>query len=363
MIIWLMFAGLTAEPESLPDVEDLDPPSEQAEAPAADEYPSPPSDEVGDGQTGEYPSPPDDEVGDGEPAEGYPSPPDDEVGDGEPAEGYPSPEAVPPPREAASKEPPPVPTEEAIARQSDADPDAKVKKKWKRTGSPQRFELEVKFGPYLPDVDEGFSGPGLGPYATIFGKTNDNGVATGQPRIGFMPAIAFEWQIVYLLGPLGLATQVGIFWDRANAILAEPEGDQIRSSADTVSFWMVPLALQASYRFSYLADRFKVPLVPYAKFGPSYAFWWTQGGDGKISTNDAGNKGRGGVWGWQLNAGLMLRMDFIERGLAKQLDESTGINHTYIFGEFQMSRLDNFGVGDSIQLGDITGFGGLAIEF
>ena len=59
----------------------------------------------------------------------------------------------------------------------------------------------------------------------------------------------------------------------------------------------------------------------------------------------------------------MLRLDFIEPGEAGTLDKSTGINHFYLFGEFQFSRLDNFGIGNSIALGDATWFAGMAMEF
>ena len=72
---------------------------------------------------------------------------------------------------------------------------------------------------------------------------------------------------------------------------------------------------------------------------------------------------RGGVPGWQLNAGAMFRLDVLEPGTAKKLDSLTGINHTYVFGEYQLSRIANFGVGQVLDLGDNTWFAGLAIEF
>ena len=125
---------------------------------------------------------------------------------------------------------------------------------------------------------------------------------------------------------------------------------------------MVPLALTVGYRFELLADRFKVPLVPYAKGGLTYAFWWSRDG-GEIAENMAGEKARGGTWGWQINAGGMLRLDFIEPGTAKKLDASTGINHTYLFGEYQLARITNFGQDDAVSLGDSTFFVGLAMEF
>jgi hypothetical protein len=274
-----------------------------------------------------------------------------------------APAEAPPPAEPATSKP--VPSEEAIAREGDLRLDAKRKRKFKRSGSPQRFEFEFKMGPYLPDVDRKYDGPGLGPYATIFGETNSMGLAVDDPKQFPMPAVAFEWQFVYLAGPLALAAQIGLFRDRAQALLTTPmEGDtSLRSSADEVIFGLVPIALQIGYRFEYGADRFRIPLVPYAKFGPAYGFWWTKEGSGKIARDSRGNRGSGGVWGFQLNTGLMLRLDFIEPGTSKKLDQVTGINHTYIFGEYQLSRLDNFGIGDAIEVGDSTFFVGLAIEF
>jgi hypothetical protein len=138
----------------------------------------------------------------------------------------------------------------------------------------------------------------------------------------------------------------------------------VRSEADSVKFGMVPLVAFVGYRFELLADRFRwVPLVPYAKVGLAYTFWWTRDGSGDVSQDSMGRKGRGGVLGWQINAGGMLRLDFIEPNTAKRLDQTTGINHTYVFGELQLSRVNNFGVGNSIALGDTTWFAGLAIEF
>ncbi len=286
-----------------------------------------------------------------------------------------APTEVPPPPPAAKPTAPPaprgpkaVPTEAAIARDSTFQPGpARRVQRGRgsaRPGTPQRFEFEFKIGPYLPEVDKRYSGDGLGPYATIFGRTNRDGLATKQPRSGVMPILGFEWQFAYLGGPLGIGTQIGFFRDRADALVADPvPGENLRSSADRVSFGMVPLAVLAVYRLELFADFYKVPLVPYIKAGISYAFWWSRDGSKKVAVNSQGEKGRGGVVGWQLNPGLMLRLDFLEPGSAKKLDVNTGINHTYIFGEFQLTRLRNFGVGNTIDLGDKTFFGGLAIEF
>ena len=257
----------------------------------------------------------------------------------------------------------PTPGDEALERQSDEQDDLGEPKFRGREESPQRFAVEIKFGPYLPDVDRRYTGGGFGPYATIFGRTDDNGVTTGAPKRGLYSVLSFEWQFAYAGGPFSIGTTIGLFQDRADALVngAAPDAD-VRSSGDRVRFNVIPLTLLLGYRFELLADRFRVPLVPYARGGVAYGFWWEKKG-GKIATNEAGIEARGGSWGWQVNLGMMLRLDFIERGEAFDLDRATGINHTYVFGEWQFSHLDGFGSDAAMVVGDDTFLLGLAFEF
>ncbi len=286
-------------------------------------------------------------------------------------------ETPPPPEvEYAEETPPPpelpydqtrqreAPSDEALARESD-EADELGKPEFRgRQESPQRFAVELKFGPYLPDIDRRWEGEGLGPYATIYGRTDDNGVAIKQPRKALFTVFGFEWQFFHAGGPLSLGVTVGYFGDKANALIADgfAESDNVRSAADKTRFNIVPLTVLFGYRFELLADRFRVPLVPYARGGVGYGFWWEKKG-GKISTNDAGKKAHGGSFGWQVNLGLMVRLDFLERGTAIDLDRLTGINHTYIFGEWQFSHLDGFGNESVMPVGDDTFTVGLAVEF
>lgn len=267
----------------------------------------------------------------------------------------------------------PVPSEAAVAGQGNpelSDSLARDKKPRPGTGTPQRFLLEVKFGPYLPDIDRNYTGEGFGPYTNVYGVTDEDGRATGAPKKGFYGALAFEYQIVNLAGPLGIGFQWSMFRDSAQALLAEPPAEgSVRSEADSTRFAVMPLALQVVYRFEFVADRFGVPLVPYAKGGLNYTFWWSKNGNNDITvikdeiTGEVLDRARGGAWGFQINAGGMLRLDFLERGSARSLDRATGINHTYIFGEWQFSRVNNFGRKNNINLGDSTWLLGLAVEF
>ncbi|HLT37693.1 MAG TPA: MXAN_2562 family outer membrane beta-barrel protein [Enhygromyxa sp.] len=256
------------------------------------------------------------------------------------------------------------PEDEAIERQSDLVDKPGEEHFQGRQASPQRFALEIKFGPYLPDVDARYQGDGFGPYATIYGRTDDSGMTVDQPRKGVFSVLGFEWQFYNLGGPFSLGTSIGYFRDSADALIDEPvmDGESLRSSADKTNFHVVPITLLLGYRFELLADRFRVPLVPYARGGVAHGFWIEKKG-GKLVTNAAGQQSRGSSWGWQVNLGLMLRLDFIERAAATDLDRLTGINHTYIFGEWQFSRLDGFGSDKAMSIGDDTFLVGLAIEF
>lgn len=258
----------------------------------------------------------------------------------------------------------PPPSDEALERESDERDELGKQQFQGRQESPQRFAIELKFGPYLPNVDTRWTGAGLGPYATIYGRTDELGAATGQPKQGLFSVISFEWQFVHLGGPFSLGTTVGYFRDSAAALIADTvdEGESLRSTADKTNFNVVPVTLLLGYRFELLADRVRVPLVPYARGGVAYGFWWERKG-GELSTNSAGQKSRGGSFGWQVNLGLMLRLDFIERGAALDLDRLTGINHTYLFGEWQFSHLDGFGSDKAMSVGDDTFLLGLAFEF
>ncbi len=275
--------------------------------------------------------------------------------------------APPTPPPFATKEGPgrPPPNKAALGRQSALNRPALAAQGFRP--SSQRFALELKFGPYIPDVDRYWTGDGPGPYMRVFGETDATGAATEAPQQGLLSAVAFEWQFLKLGGPVLLGVQLGYFRDSANALLSDSQdvqdGGSVRSEADKTRFNVIPLALQFGYRFELAADRIHVPIVPYFKAGLAYGLWWTGDGNNKISVNQAGVKGRGGTWGWQVNTGAMLRLDAFDTNNAIELDRITKINHAYVFGELQITQLDDYGKERGVSVGDTTWMLGLAIEF
>ncbi|HEY8377741.1 MAG TPA: MXAN_2562 family outer membrane beta-barrel protein, partial [Nannocystis sp.] len=193
------------------------------------------------------------------------------------------------PIEEPTYEKQPVPSEAAVIAQTNpelADGLTAKKQAAPSYASPQRFALEVKLGPYLAEVDRNWSGMGFGPYAKIFGETDEDGVTIGPPKKSVYGAVAIEWQITGKLGgPLGLGFQWSMARDTALAPLADPPAEGFtRSRADKVKFAVMPLALQAVYRFELLADRVRwAPFVPYVKAGVAYGFWWAKNGSNEIA--------------------------------------------------------------------------------
>jgi hypothetical protein len=213
--------------------------------------------------------------------------------------------------------------------------------------SPRWFAVELKFGPYTPDVDQEIGSSR--PYREIFGKT-----------LGLMSQLTLDVEFLKKHGVLAVGGTIG-FFTRSGKSLLESGG----RSDDSTSLYLLPLVLQLVYRWDYTVERWRVPLVPYVRAGIAYAFWWITRGDGKIARFGTGGKrAYGGNFGYQINVGLSLLLNQFDPNAAKQLDISSGINGISIFCEFVHSRLDNFGSSKSMHLGMNVGMlAGLTAEF
>lgn len=232
-----------------------------------------------------------------------------------------------------------------------------LRRAYRKTGpSRQRFGLNLKIGPYLPEIDKGDPN---GPYAKVFGEVDLNNQVSKAPTRELIYWLGFEWQFYNLAGPLSVGLDLGFFTDSQSARVAQQPG-QI-SPADKNRFSFVPMALLAGYRFSYLADKTPIPLVPYLRGGLSYNFWWAQRGSGQLVRDPQGKKVRGGMLGWQGQVGLALRLDGIFRRAGRRMDHRFGINHVSLFGELSMAK-SGLG-GKKINVGDKTFYGGLLLEF
>jgi hypothetical protein len=214
-------------------------------------------------------------------------------------------------------------------------------------GSPQNVAFEVRFGPYLPNVDDEFSG--ATPFEDVFGDDNR-----------YLFGLEVDWQALRIpyFGTVGPGIGWGYTTMSANAFLADGSGE--RADEET-SLGLMPFYLVGVIRADVIARETPVPLVPYAKLGLGYSLWWS-GNEAGGSTGPDGKAGKGASYGYQYALGGMLLLDFIDPDGAVQMDGATGINNSYFFAEWYVSDLDGFGSGDQMQVGTNTWMLGLAFE-
>jgi hypothetical protein len=124
---------------------------------------------------------------------------------------------------------------------------------------------------------------------------------------------------------------------------------------------VVPIKVVVAYRFDYLKQKTKVPLVPYVK-GEFVAMpWWAV--NGAAVEQSAGFYGKGARFGLAGVVGLAVELDFLDQRLARDFDSSMGVNHTYLFAEATFQGMNLFpSVGPAANWSSIHFMFGLALE-
>jgi hypothetical protein len=203
-----------------------------------------------------------------------------------------------------------------------------------RAESPRLGSLELGAGTYHPNID---AQPGLSaalPYGDIFG--------TGRRwmfRVGVSRAL-FTYP-----GALEVGFRSGYFRDSANGRQVVNGVITDQPSGETTSFNIIPTSLTLTYRFDLLADRWNIPLAPYGRVALERYNWWITGSSGSIGKKGATN-------GYSATGGIAFLLDFLDEGLARELDADTGINHTYLFADATKSWVKDFGSSTSWDLSD-----------
>lgn len=206
----------------------------------------------------------------------------------------------------------------------------------KESGRWGSFQLRVL--PYRPNIDDEFAGAAR-PYADAFGRAH---------RI-MMRADVSKTLVSRSFGSFDLGIGTGYFQARGRGRLADGT-----ASADPTALRIVPVTLSLVYRFDVLAERWSIPLAPYAKVALERYNWWMTKGTGGTA-DFQGDSGRGATHGYSAGAGMAFLLDVIDRGLAREMDNDTGINHTYLFADVTKTSVDDFGSNSSLDLSPDNG--------
>lgn len=211
--------------------------------------------------------------------------------------------------------------------------------------SPINGAFEFKLGPYLPAVDEEFGG--AGPYEAFF---ENKSMLLGELEVDY-----HLWQG---FGKLSVGGHIGYGRVRGRMLI---DDDEAVDSGDRATFRIIPLRGSLIYRYDYSALNHGIPLVPVVKAGLDYYLWRISEPDGNTAVAD-GTPAIGGKAGWHVSAGLHLHLNFIDRRSAAAFDLTWGINNSYLFAEYTLSRINNFG-GAGLDLSANHWAFGLAFEF
>ncbi|MBN1652182.1 MAG: hypothetical protein JXA30_00220 [Deltaproteobacteria bacterium] len=171
--------------------------------------------------------------------------------------------------------------------------------------SPERFALELKIGPYVPEV-------GSDRFEEIY--RDDSGLMLAFQ----LDVVAFRLKdILYLnaAGGIGYADYTGPARDV----------DTDKTTGEEANFDMIPLSLLGVLRCDALARLLEIPFIFTGKLGYIWFIWDDEKGNADIADGIS----HGLLWAAQ----IALDLDFFDRGAARMLDDEWGINHSFIFFE------------------------------
>jgi hypothetical protein len=157
------------------------------------------------------------------------------------------------------------------------------------------------------------------------------------------------------MGTLEAGVRTGFFQANGYGQIATGAGG---ASADRTRLRIIPTSVALTYRFDLLSRRWSVPLAPYGRAALERYNWWVTNGAGKSVESGATN-------GWSVTGGLALLLNFFDPTLAREFDEESGVNDTYLFFEVTKSKVNDFGSSSSWDLSDekLTLAGGLLFVF
>ena len=212
-------------------------------------------------------------------------------------------------------------------------------------GSPRSGAFRLNLGSYRPAIDSEAGLEGT-PFATTFGSSSM-----------LLFQLQYELYLFQRLGAFGAGLSAGYAEKYGKSTEV---GDPSAQTKEATALQVYPLEAYLLYNFDFPAKRWHIPLVPYVKGGAAFIPWRVSKG-GKVEVVD-GNRGEGGKWGIVGVAGIAFLLDVLEPRLAHDFDADLGVNHSYLFAQYELLRTGVFG-GGGLNLSSNHFMFGLALEF
>lgn len=225
------------------------------------------------------------------------------------------------------------------------------------------WTFELKFGPYIPAIDSepgltkiaNASGKMVGPYELMYGNSH-----------ALMMQMELDRYFLYPSGQLGVMLGWGYMSNGAQSFVENPDGTvdyTMRSKADSTGFRLFPLSLGGVYRFTSLANKTKIPIVPYVKGGLDYYIWYVIKGNGNLASTMKNGSAYGGTLGVQGTIGIDIRADELDPTAAQSLQSELGVRHAGFFVEGTYAWVNGLFQSNRLRVGDLTWFAGVNFEF
>lgn len=218
------------------------------------------------------------------------------------------------------------------------------------TQSDIKGSFEFKIGGFYPSaIDAETGGDGAGAFESFYGADN---LVYGE--------FVYERYLFQKFGKLGLGFHAG-YTSKKGEVQAGSGTTTEDAVPGETTFRMIPLRGSLFYRYDYSAIHHRIPLAPIARVGVDYVLWRVLDSDGEVSEVN-GESARGGKMGWHASLGLQFMLDYLDPGSAASFDLNWGINNSYLFAEYMITRIDDFG-GSGFDLSDNLWMFGLAFEY
>ncbi len=204
--------------------------------------------------------------------------------------------------------------------------------------------VELRFGPYDPQLDEGTAEPTL---SDFFGSDK-------RYQLG----LELDWRFAEIRSIGSVAAGFGIgYTRRTGPDPAAEDGSQLQDRR----MRLLPMHVALVFRLDSLMQQLEFPLVPYGKLGVGYVHWsiGRKGSSDELGAVERVSRGSGDAVGLYSALGGMLLLDIFDESAARKLDEQVGIENSYWFLEWSKSSLED---DNGFALGASSWVTGLALQ-